>query len=675
MKKNITYFLIAFLPALIFGQTNSCKTAQGCSLTNSISLTTGIDENGNQISPAIGAVDPHWTLINNPPLILNNTCTSLLGSINGSAYVVNHNNLSQNSWVNQTGSSTLGPADGGGDFNFGCNNQFNQENDRIPYIFQREICICKPDSFNFNFSYKGDDEVFFQLINTDLNNLPIFTTPVGQQTPDPETFNQTFWLPPGHYAFRANLINIGRTTLGFSVIGNVSSTSNNNYLLQDLNCCTSNTLTVTKVLDNNCDGINNNGDLVGANWTFDLIDNNDNNIQTGITDVNGNLIFNNIPSGNYLIQEHTLPGWAPNQPLGGIQQIQINSGINQATFFNCPTTGQYCCPGVNLIENGNFEGGNSNVNSDYDFIPANNLSNFWVDNYSIVNASQATSISSQWVVDDHSTPCDGNGNFLVVNGQTGENADKRVWYQENISVEENKKYSFCFHSSNLPQCSFDVEPTFYVRTYPKSVKMVESTCSDYSNDCGWQEHAWRVEIPSGVSNITIEIWLNEQVIGDGNDLAIDDISLQELIVPPLSFSDFDIEMTTPSNGQYNMSATAVLPLPNGYNAAWVIGTCNEEGTIFQNIPIIDHWMYGNLQNAIFWDTDHTNFAGYDGSSNSYSNNNIPGFCVTDQISPNKEYLEMSNTEITGTLSKISRKKNSIKLKEVPIDKNKKRKNN
>lgn len=182
-----------------------------------------------------------------------------------------------------------------------------------------------------------------------------------------------------------------------------------------------------------------------------------------------------------------------------------------------------CGSGPNLIRNGDFEAGDSEIGSDLLYEPAPDApGSVRPGEYSIVNGAQAGTISPTWLVHDHES-CNATGKFLVVNGATGRTGSRRIWSQT-ISVTPGTAYRFCAHLRNLPQCVLDVKPKVELRfSSPEDGVVVNA---DPGDSCDWQRQSRRIVIPAGVVSLTAEIWLDESGEGDGNDLAVDDISLK-----------------------------------------------------------------------------------------------------------------------------------------------------
>jgi hypothetical protein len=93
------------------------------------------------------------------------------------------------------------------------------------------------------------------------------------------------------------------------------------------------------------------------------------------------------------------------------------------------SNGQWCCPGINLVRNGDFSSGNSFFTSQYAYNPIIGASTVTPGQYSIINGNQALAVSSTWLASDHATCNAGTGNFMAVNGVTGATGNRTVWRQ------------------------------------------------------------------------------------------------------------------------------------------------------------------------------------------------------------------------------------------------------
>ena len=317
--------------------------------------------------------------------------------------------------------------------------------------------------------------------------------------------------------------------------------------------------------------------------------------------------FDYVATGSFMIGNTTLPpktvGVAPDGQL---------TGINNDYKIVCGPT--WCCPGQNLVRNGDFESGNVGVTSQYAFNTSTTSGATLPGQYNIVNGSQALSISPNWAVNDHTTCNANSGKFMAVNGKTTQaTGSKSIIWKQTVSVIGGQEYRFCANVKNLPQCTFDIKPKIEVKFtgQPSNVVIsgvaptVVSVPSGSGNECSWQLVSASVVVPNGVNNLTIDILLDESGLGDGNDLALDDISLQQKSTINPNYLLVNIAMTNIGSGTYNVSAT-YPSLPPNYGYWWEVcewnGSSCVTGTTVSNPP--QWWTYPTSNN----------FQGYVGTS-------------------------------------------------------------
>ncbi len=194
--------------------------------------------------------------------------------------------------------------------------------------------------------------------------------------------------------------------------------------------------------------------------------------------------------------------------------------------------GAYCCDGENLVTDGNFE----NNDGTAAFITM-------YDNNSALNPGQfqITSSAAAFGADikDHSYCADSslypnNNRFMIVNGKTQQQGSSTIWAQTISGLTAGKTYRFCANFKNMPQCTFDILPE--VDMYVSGVGSSGSSTisADPTNPCDWINKEFVFTATSG--SATFSISLDETGNGDGNDLAIDDISVSELVDPELSIT-------------------------------------------------------------------------------------------------------------------------------------------
>ena len=349
LDNKIIFSLLKFVLLIFLLSSTSCSDDESCGYQNSeissncdlkskLNLSTGIDSDDNPIPPGIGVVDPFWRLLNNPPLV--NCNGDLANTINGSAYLINYHNIDQNNWVNQPNSTTLAPVDLGTTYNFGCSNVTNTAGNEVPYVFERPFCIIKDTYVDFNFTFKGDDSIYFELIdnttNTIVPNVSIGRSVIYVYQATVESWTATnVCLTEGNYSIRGYLANFGTTVLGFSLVGNLTTTNNDLSLSNNVEgCCENNTISILNIREvNTCNSIFDGADQLGDNWVFNLRDSNDTIIRTGTTDINGNLFFAGLPDGDYKVEIIPQTGYTPNQ--NSVTISLANNTVEMIEFYNC----------------------------------------------------------------------------------------------------------------------------------------------------------------------------------------------------------------------------------------------------------------------------------------------------------------------------------------------------
>lgn len=338
MKKYINKIAYCLLLIIVScSEKEVCEYVNtNCNMSNNLNLSSGIDSSGNILIPGNGVVDPFWRLINNPPLV---SCSnSLASSINGSAYVINYSSSSNTGWVNQPTAGTLAPVDLGTQNSFSCNNASNSQGSKVPYVFERPFCVLNNTTIDFNFTFRGDDQIFFELININTNTVISTSTTYVYPGATASWSGTGISLSAGSYCVRGYLVNTFNVVLGFSFAGNLITTngdlaiSNNNT-----GCCENNTISVLNVFDKNCNTIFDSGDTLGNGYTFNLYNSSNALLQTKITDINGNIFFSGLVDGNYKVEiVPQATGWYINNPVSGSYSVSVsNNQVKLVEFFNC----------------------------------------------------------------------------------------------------------------------------------------------------------------------------------------------------------------------------------------------------------------------------------------------------------------------------------------------------
>ncbi|RYD57694.1 MAG: T9SS type A sorting domain-containing protein [Sphingobacteriales bacterium] len=274
-------------------------------------------------------------------------------------------------------------------------------------------------------------------------------------------------------------------------------------------------------------------------------------------------------------------------------------GLNNDCRLNL---GPQCCPGTNLVVNGFFEQGNTGFASDYIYQGSVSAGSVYPGRYSVLTDAQAATVSGTW------TPiCPSQNRHLLVNGITGATGWRSIWRQA-IPVKKGKTYKFCADFKNLPQCGFDIKPKVHVQInhigYPGSPTSGQ-TINVGSGSCNWT-NVQQTFTATTTGTAYINIFLDETGLGDGNDLAVDNINfieLQPVSGTPLQFSMTPFGFTAST---YNVSIAALTALPGNCKHFWQV---EELDANFNVVPGT------TVTNPAIWSSLSTNtFAQYNGSS-------------------------------------------------------------
>ena len=202
--------------------------------------------------------------------------------------------------------------------------------------------------------------------------------------------------------------------------------------------------------------------------------------------------------------------WKPAQQLSESDIYNPLTTITEKTTFE--VTYLYDT-GINLVRNGDFEGGNTGFVSYYTYKTPNGSRTLYPEGCYTVWRN-AREVHDRWsTVRDHTT---GSGNYLIANGHTTPNF---IVWEQSISVEPNQDYIFQAYAVNFldnpAQLQFSIE----------GVQLGNVFTLQGTNT--WQHFyvVWNSGSYNG--NITIRL-LNQRTEPGGNDFGVDDISFQKL---------------------------------------------------------------------------------------------------------------------------------------------------
>ncbi|WP_111658513.1 T9SS type A sorting domain-containing protein [Olleya aquimaris] len=260
----------------------------------------------------------------------------------------------------------------------------------------------------------------------------------------------------------------------------------------------------------------------------------------------------------------------------GIDNICI-SDICDSTLIPDPeptNDGAYCCEvsdgtqNTNLVQNGNFEFGNTSFSSSYTVSSAT-----YPGEYDVVTSASNFNAT----INDHSNCQDPtnyqyNDMFMVVNGKTQQpSGTTSVIWEQTISIQPDKNYKLCANFKNMPQCTFDILPEIQIEINGFLYGW-EIINADPSDPCDWIELTECFVGDNDQANIKIH--LKEDGNGDGNDLAIDDISVQEKL-------DQNLSITVQHQGNPQQIIGSVNTISNTDDAILIGDECSEINNGYQ----------------------------------------------------------------------------------------------
>ena len=296
---------------------------------------------------------------------------------------------------------------------------------------------------------------------------------------------------------------------------------------------------------------------------------------------------------------------------GWVQGNPCNFILNDCGSSSQSTT---CCPGKNLICNGDFEEAKPCFESQFQPMQEGT---FKPGQYTILNYQQATKLCKQWSYLNQA-PCQKTGKGMFVNGVTNGTGKKVIWQQQ-IAFNGWAQYRFCADIIPLVQCCFNVVPKLEIKlTYQSSGQTKTVLLNQTSpENCGIkysQAVAQWEGSDGGTANLSIT--LDETGIGDGNDFVLDNIAFVEL--QPIAKAITNSASVSQSGGlSFNGNFSGTLPA--GASCGWFITPLDANGQPDPNCPVA----------PLQWWSANTNFQGFVGCGLS---GNAPG-----KLLPGKSY--------------------------------------
>jgi hypothetical protein len=195
--------------------------------------------------------------------------------------------------------------------------------------------------------------------------------------------------------------------------------------------------------------------------------------------------------------------------------------------FPLPVRPTSCCPAgsvpdtTNLVQNGDFEQGNTGFTSGYTYFPPGVVG---PGKYSVMNAAQVYAANNQWACLDHTTSLPA-GMMLVIDGSP--NAPSIAW-QQTVNVTAGVKYSFSAWFNNLVRPPFDYGD-------PQVALFVGNTQISGTLTLPETPDQWVYLCDTFLATSTGPVVLSIRVLSShaiGNDLAIDDVSFKACRAAP-----------------------------------------------------------------------------------------------------------------------------------------------
>ncbi|MEM0543070.1 gliding motility-associated C-terminal domain-containing protein [Flavobacterium sp. j3] len=245
----------------------------------------------------------------------------------------------------------------------------------------------------------------------------------------------------------------------------------------------------------------------------------------------------NICSGGIV---PALPAISTNGVSGTWNPPIVDNTINAVYTFTPSSSGS---SSPNLIVNGDFSQGNTNFNTDYQFLPSAGV-NGVQRAYGIVSAANA------WF--QFFQPCVSNapsgGNMMVVDGSTSNAGNDKVWGQT-VAVLPNKTYTFSYWLQTIAtpnQALIEVEIN---GTIIGSAVAPNTNCTTAQYSFQWN---------SG-SNTTAQIAIFDRIfVANGNDFSLDDISLVENITQCASTAIFTVTVTPQTTPTFSFGNASTI---------------------------------------------------------------------------------------------------------------------
>ncbi len=194
---------------------------------------------------------------------------------------------------------------------------------------------------------------------------------------------------------------------------------------------------------------------------------------------------------------------------GGTQMVVINGGSDEYFIIEATIKDE-----EELLTNGDFEAGNTGFTSEYTYISvAGDDALSEENNYAI--GINPKNYNTDWV------DCTNGTNVFIANGS---NVDNQKVYSTTATINPNTYYSLSFKATNIA----DIEDSEKLSKFMLSVndEMLGGDMSVEATQCDWKSFD-RIYYSDDNTTANIDI-LSKTTASNGNDFAIDDISLRRV---------------------------------------------------------------------------------------------------------------------------------------------------
>ena len=241
-------------------------------------------------------------------------------------------------------------------------------------------------------------------------------------------------------------------------------------------------------------------------------------------------------------------------------------------IFTISNPGVYFCAteeatGNNLIANGDFELGNTSFTTDYTYYPIADVFGPQA-SYGIIN-NAFTWFSPFNACTDHTS---GNGLMMVIDGSSTNGGNDAIWCQS-VAVQNGQKYRFSYWVQSVTNSPILANVQIRINGVPQTTNLAPNGA------CLWEERTldW---ISNTTGNVSICLY-DLELAGNGNDFAIDDISLQlvceysDTIIVSLGESDTTINSVQICNGDSVFLANDWRSDEGSYFEVLIGSDCND----------------------------------------------------------------------------------------------------